>query len=196
MVALLHQPRLQELPPEEKRGYRKSLRLRKNQSRRRTRQIFGPSLRQQKRKFQDGKKPAAKKTLQKACCEENEAQNGSSQKTATKRRKNSGRRWQAKHPKRAHRAGRRRKTQHDGNSNRWGSCRLWRLRGLAERGFAVRLCEMKPSKMSPAHHSPDFAGAGLLKLLRGDRLENAVGLLKEELRRLGSLILPARRRTG
>ena len=60
---------------------------------------------------------------------------------------------------------------------------------LAERGFAVTLHEMKPQKMSPAHHSPDFAELVCSNSLRGDRLENAVGLLKEELRRLGSLIL-------
>ncbi len=60
---------------------------------------------------------------------------------------------------------------------------------LAERGFAVTLYEMKPAKMSPAHHSPDFAELVCSNSLRGDRLENAVGLLKEELRRLGSLIL-------
>ena len=60
---------------------------------------------------------------------------------------------------------------------------------LAERGFAVTLYEMKPQKMSPAHHSTDFAELVCSNSLRGDRLENAVGLLKEELRRLGSLIL-------
>ena len=60
---------------------------------------------------------------------------------------------------------------------------------LAERGFAVALYEMKPEKMTPAHHSTDFAELVCSNSLRGDRLENAVGLLKEELRRLGSLIL-------
>ena len=60
---------------------------------------------------------------------------------------------------------------------------------LAERGFCVRLYEMKPEKMSPAHHCADFAELVCSNSLRGDRLENAVGLLKEELRRLGSLIL-------
>ena len=48
---------------------------------------------------------------------------------------------------------------------------------------------MKPKKMTPAHHSPDFAELVCSNSLRGDRLENAVGLLKEELRRLDSLIL-------
>ena len=60
---------------------------------------------------------------------------------------------------------------------------------LANRGLKVTLCEMKPRKMSPAHHSPDFAELVCTNSLRGDRLENAVGLLKEELRRCGSLIL-------
>ena len=67
-----------------------------------------------------------------------------------------------------------------------GSEAAWQL---AERGFAVRLYEMKPQKMSPAHHCADFAELVCSNSLRGDRLENAVGLLKEELRRLGSLIL-------
>ena len=60
---------------------------------------------------------------------------------------------------------------------------------LAERGIPVRLMEMKPQKMTPAHHAPDFAELVCSNSLRGDRLENAVGLLKEELRRVGSLIL-------
>ena len=60
---------------------------------------------------------------------------------------------------------------------------------LAERGIHVTLCEMKPQKMTPAHHCADFAELVCSNSLRGDRLENAVGLLKEELRRLGSLVL-------
>ncbi len=60
---------------------------------------------------------------------------------------------------------------------------------LAERGFSVKLYEMKPHKKSPAHHCDDFAELVCSNSLRGDRLENAVGLLKEELRRSGSLIL-------
>lgn len=60
---------------------------------------------------------------------------------------------------------------------------------LAQRGFSVELYEMKPVKMTPAHHSADFAELVCSNSLRGDRLENAVGLLKEELRRCGSLIL-------
>ena len=60
---------------------------------------------------------------------------------------------------------------------------------LAERGIQVNLCEMKPEKMSPAHHSTGFAELVCSNSLRSDQLENAVGLLKEELRRCGSLIL-------
>ena len=60
---------------------------------------------------------------------------------------------------------------------------------LAQRGIHVTLTEMKPKKMTPAHHCADFAELVCSNSLRGDRLENAVGLLKEELRRLDSLIL-------
>ena len=67
-----------------------------------------------------------------------------------------------------------------------GSEAAWQL---AKRGIGVELYEMKPEKMSPAHHSPDFAELVCSNSLRGDRLENAVGLLKEELRRCGSLIM-------
>ena len=67
-----------------------------------------------------------------------------------------------------------------------GSEAAWQL---AQRGFSVTLYEMKPKKMTPAHHSEDFAELVCSNSLRGDRLENAVGLLKEELRRCGSLIL-------
>ena len=67
-----------------------------------------------------------------------------------------------------------------------GSEAAWQL---AQRGIAVELIEMKPHKMSPAHHSENFAELVCSNSLRGDRLENAVGLLKEELRRMGSLIM-------
>ena len=60
---------------------------------------------------------------------------------------------------------------------------------LAGRGLDVELYEMKPVKMTPAHHSTDFAELVCSNSFRGDRLENAVGLLKEELRLCGSLIL-------
>ena len=60
---------------------------------------------------------------------------------------------------------------------------------LAERGLPVDLYEMKPNKMSPAHHSGDFCELVCSNSLRSDRIENAVGLLKAELRELGSLVL-------
>ena len=62
---------------------------------------------------------------------------------------------------------------------------------LANRGVEVALWEMKPQKMSPAHSSADFAELVCSNSLRGAGLENAVGLLKEELRRLDSLIIRA-----
>ncbi|MBP3673078.1 MAG: methylenetetrahydrofolate--tRNA-(uracil(54)-C(5))-methyltransferase (FADH(2)-oxidizing) TrmFO [Oscillospiraceae bacterium] len=67
-----------------------------------------------------------------------------------------------------------------------GSEAAWQL---AQRGIEVELYEMKPHKMTPAHHSENFAELVCSNSLRGDRLENAVGLLKEELRRCGSLIM-------
>ena len=60
---------------------------------------------------------------------------------------------------------------------------------LAKRGISVELIEMKPLKKTPAHHVDTFAELVCSNSLRGDRLENAVGLLKEELRRMGSLII-------
>lgn len=60
---------------------------------------------------------------------------------------------------------------------------------LAERGFAVQLIEMKPKVKTPAHVSNDYAELVCSNSLRSDDLTNAVGLLKEELRRLGSLIM-------
>ena len=60
---------------------------------------------------------------------------------------------------------------------------------LAKRGIPVRLIEMKPQKMTPAHTSENFAELVCSNSLRSDELANAVGLLKEELRRLGSLIM-------
>ena len=61
----------------------------------------------------------------------------------------------------------------------------------AERGVKVRLFEMKPQKYTPAHHSPDFAELVCSNSLRSDVTGNAVGLLKEEMRRLGSLVMEA-----
>jgi len=67
-----------------------------------------------------------------------------------------------------------------------GSEAAWQL---VIRGIPVRLVEMKPKKMTPAHVSPWFAELVCSNSLRSDELTNAVGLLKEELRRLGSLIM-------
>ena len=62
---------------------------------------------------------------------------------------------------------------------------------LAQRGIQVTLYEMKPTAYTPAHKSQGFAELVCSNSLRSDRLQNAVGLLKEELRRFGSLILQA-----
>lgn len=67
-----------------------------------------------------------------------------------------------------------------------GSEAAWQL---AERGVAVRLYDMKPERLSPAHASPDFAELVCSNSLRANTLGNAVGLLKEEMRRLGSLVI-------
>jgi methylenetetrahydrofolate--tRNA-(uracil-5-)-methyltransferase len=61
----------------------------------------------------------------------------------------------------------------------------------ARRGVATELWEMKPRVYSPAHRSPDLAELVCSNSLRSREVQNAVGLLKEELRRLGSLILEA-----
>lgn len=60
---------------------------------------------------------------------------------------------------------------------------------LALRGIPVRLFEMRPEKMTPAHHTGLFAELVCSNSFRGSALENAVGLLKEELRRLNSVIM-------
>ena len=60
---------------------------------------------------------------------------------------------------------------------------------VAQRGIPVELIEMKPNKRSPAHISNDFAELVCSNSLRSNELTNAVGLLKEEMRRLGSLII-------
>ncbi|MFA7059402.1 MAG: methylenetetrahydrofolate--tRNA-(uracil(54)-C(5))-methyltransferase (FADH(2)-oxidizing) TrmFO [Pedobacter sp.] len=61
----------------------------------------------------------------------------------------------------------------------------------AQRGVPAILYEMKPQRFSPAHHLPGLAELVCSNSLRGDSLENAVGLLKEELRRCGSLVMEA-----
>ena len=60
---------------------------------------------------------------------------------------------------------------------------------LAKRGIKVRLYEMKPAKMTPAHTSEYFAELVCSNSLRSDELTNAVGLLKAEMRKMGSLIM-------
>ena len=67
-----------------------------------------------------------------------------------------------------------------------GSEAAWQL---AQRGIDVTLREMKPEKKTPAHETEYFAELCCSNSLRSNQLENAVGLLKEELRRLDSLIL-------
>ena len=67
-----------------------------------------------------------------------------------------------------------------------GSEAAWQL---ARRGIPVELREMKPGKLTPAHHTEYFGELVCSNSLRSDQLENAVGLLKEELRRCGSLIM-------
>ena len=62
---------------------------------------------------------------------------------------------------------------------------------IANRGIKVKLYEMKPQKYTPAHHSPEFAELVCSNSLRSDRITNAVGLLKEELHRMDSLIMEA-----
>lgn len=66
-----------------------------------------------------------------------------------------------------------------------GEC-AWQL---AKRGIEVRLFEMKPNKMTPAHSSEYFAELVCSNSLRSDELTNAVGLLKAEMRKMGSLIM-------
>ena len=69
-----------------------------------------------------------------------------------------------------------------------GSEAAWQA---ARRGARVRLYEMRPEKQTPAHKTAGFAELVCSNSLRGAGLENAVGVLKEEMRRMGSLILEA-----
>jgi len=69
-----------------------------------------------------------------------------------------------------------------------GSEAAWQV---AEAGFDVELYEMRPYVMPPAHHTDQFAELVCSNSLRGAAVENAVGLLKEEMRRLNSLIMKA-----
>ncbi len=67
-----------------------------------------------------------------------------------------------------------------------GSEAAWQL---AQRGIHVSLYEMRPEVSSPAHHTDQFAELVCSNSFRGDKLSNAVGLLKEEMRRFNSLIM-------
>ncbi len=62
---------------------------------------------------------------------------------------------------------------------------------LAKRGIRVKLCEMKPAKMSPAHKSESFAELVCSNSLKAETIENACGLLKEEMRLFGSVMMEA-----
>ena len=62
---------------------------------------------------------------------------------------------------------------------------------LLSRGYPVTLYEMKPEKRTPAHKGNGFAELVCSNSLRSDRIVNAVGLLKEEMRALGSLVMEA-----
>lgn len=62
---------------------------------------------------------------------------------------------------------------------------------LAQRGIKVKLYEMRPKKMTPAHQTGNFAELVCSNSLRSNQLMSGVGLLKEEMRRLDSLIIAA-----
>lgn len=67
---------------------------------------------------------------------------------------------------------------------------------LSSLGFFVRLCEMKPEKRTPAQKSDGFAELVCSNSLKAMRLESAAGLLKEEMRRLGSVTMEAAEKTS
>ncbi len=67
-----------------------------------------------------------------------------------------------------------------------GSEAAWQL---AKRGISVRLYEMRPVKQTPAHHTDKFAELVCSNSLRANNLTNAVGVLKEEMRQLDSVII-------
>lgn len=67
-----------------------------------------------------------------------------------------------------------------------GSEAAWQI---AQRGVKVRLYEMRPVKSTPAHHTDQFAELVCTNSLRANQITNAVGLLKEEMRRLNSLVM-------
>lgn len=67
-----------------------------------------------------------------------------------------------------------------------GSEAAWQI---AQAGVAVHLYEMRPKKMTDAHHTENFAELVCSNSLRGNSLANAVGVLKEEMRRLNSVVV-------
>lgn len=69
-----------------------------------------------------------------------------------------------------------------------GSEAAWQI---AKRGLKVRLYEMRPEKETPAHHTQNFAELVCTNSLRANQLTNGAGLLKEEMRRLDSIIMEA-----
>src|SRR6476620_11800689 len=69
-----------------------------------------------------------------------------------------------------------------------GSEAAWQI---ANRGVKVNLYEMRPVKQTPAHHTDKFAELVCSNSLRGNSLANAVGVLKEEMRQLDSVIIKA-----
>ena len=69
-----------------------------------------------------------------------------------------------------------------------GSEAAWQI---AQAGIEVDLFEMRPQVMTPAHHTGNFGELVCSNSLRAAALENAVGLLKEEMRQLNSLIMEA-----
>ncbi len=69
-----------------------------------------------------------------------------------------------------------------------GSEAAWQI---AKRGLKVRLYEMRPEKKTPAHHTQNFAELVCTNSLRANQLTNGAGLLKEEMRRLDSIIMEA-----
>jgi methylenetetrahydrofolate--tRNA-(uracil-5-)-methyltransferase len=74
-----------------------------------------------------------------------------------------------------------------------GSEAAWQI---AKRGIPVHLYEMRPGQSTPAHHTNDFAELVCTNSLRANQLTNGAGLLKEEMRRLDSLIMTAADRSA
>lgn len=74
-----------------------------------------------------------------------------------------------------------------------GSEAAWQA---AQAGVAVNLCEMRPKKSTEAHHTNNFAELVCTNSLRGNNLTNAVGVLKEEMRRLDSVIITSADKTA